>query len=387
MNNFKLRYILPLMVFWFSCPLNYNNSLQAQTASERRNYLSKQIQKTEEILLQSEKEKMTAFKNMQIQLTQIANRNELIENTAKELEKLDQSLTKLKSEHHENLNRLEVLKEEYFKSLRRKWMQRNTVKANYLFAPHSELNAIIKSWVWYDQLDRERKEKYTQFKKSQELVLEKQNEILKQINIQKELLHSKETEKNKLAEDLKKQQIMISENQTKKQEWLTLIKKYQKEMSKIESIVSSGIKENNLDLSKNKNISTSLKSDWRFPLKEGLVVSTFGTQNDPNNRAVKIKNNGVDIQSKNSFVSAVNNAEVLQIRQLSNGTYLVLCKEGNFYQVYSNLDKVLVRAGETLAKGNHIGQCKATPQGRHELHFEVWKGKTPQNPMKFLLTD
>ncbi|MBL7823295.1 MAG: peptidoglycan DD-metalloendopeptidase family protein [Saprospiraceae bacterium] len=387
MNNFKFRYVLPLMVFWFSCPWNYSNSLQAQTASERRNYLSKQIQKTEEILLQSEKEKMTAFKNMQIQITQIANRNELIENTAKELEKLDQSLTKLKSEHHENLNRLEVLKEEYFKSLRRKWMQRNTVKANYLFAPHSELNAIIKSWVWYDQLDRERKEKYTQFKKSQELVLEKQNEILKQINIQKELLHSKETEKNKLAEDLKKQQIMISENQTKKQEWLTLIKKYQKEMSKIESIVSSGIKENNLDLSKNKNISTSLKSDWRFPLKEGIVVSTFGTQNDPNNRAVKIKNNGVDIQSKNSFVSAVNNAEVLQIRQLANGTYLVLCKEGNFYQVYSNLDKVLVRAGETLAKGNHIGQCKATPQGRHELHFEVWKGKTPQNPMKFLLTD
>ena len=375
------------MVFWFSCPWNYSNSLQAQTASERRNYLSKQIQKTEEILLQSEKEKMTAFKNMQIQITQIANRNELIENTAKELEKLDQSLTKLKSEHHENLNRLEILKEEYFKSLRRKWMQRNTVKANYLFAPHSELNAIIKSWVWYDQLDIERKEKYTQFKKSQELVLEKQNEILKQINIQKELLHSKETEKNKLAEDLKKQQIMISENQTKKQEWLTLIKKYQKEMSKIESIVSSGIKENNLDLSKNKNISTSLKSDWRFPLKEGIVVSTFGTQNDPNNRAVKIKNNGVDIQSKNSFVSAVNNAEVLQIRQLANGTYLVLCKEGNFYQVYSNLDKVLVRAGETLAKGNHIGQCKATPQGRHELHFEVWKGKTPQNPMKFLLTD
>ncbi|HRG32568.1 MAG TPA: peptidoglycan DD-metalloendopeptidase family protein [Saprospiraceae bacterium] len=387
MNNFKFRYVLPLMVFWFSCPWNYSNSLQAQTASERRNYLSKQIQKTEEILLQSEKEKMTAFKNMQIQITQIANRNELIENTAKELEKLDQSLTKLKSEHHENLNRLEILKEEYFKSLRRKWMQRNTVKANYLFAPHSELNAIIKSWVWYDQLDRERKEKYTQFKKSQELVLEKQNEILKQINIQKELLHSKETEKNKLAEDLKKQQIMISENQTKKQEWLTLIKKYQKEMSKIESIVSSGIKENNLDLSKNKNISTSLKSDWRFPLKDGIVVSTFGTQNDPNNRAVKIKNNGVDIQSKNSFVSAVNNAEVLQIRQLANGTYLVLCKEGNFYQVYSNLDKVLVRAGETLAKGNHIGQCKATPQGRHELHFEVWKGKTPQNPMKFLLTD
>jgi len=316
------------MIFWFSCPLNYSNSLQAQTASERRSYLSKQIQKTEEILLQSEKEKMTAFKNMQIQITQIANRNELIENTAKELEKLDQSLTKLKSEHHENLNRLEVLKEEYFKSLRRKWMQKNTVKANYLFAPHSELNAIIKSWVWYDQLDRERKEKYTQFKKSQELVLEKQNEILKQINIQKELLHSKETEKNKLAEDLKKQQIMISENQTKKQEWLTLIKKYQKEMSKIESIVSSGIIENNLDLSKNKNISTSLKSDWRFPLKEGIVVSTFGTQNDPNNRAVKIKNNGVDIQSKNSFVSAVNNEKYYKYVNLPTGlTWFYVKKE------------------------------------------------------------
>ncbi|MBK7303647.1 MAG: hypothetical protein IPI90_10435 [Saprospiraceae bacterium] len=78
------------------------------------------------------KRKMTAFKNMQIQLTQISNRNELIENTVKELEKLDQSLEKLKSEHRENLNRLEILKEEYFKTLRRKWMQKNSIKSNYL---------------------------------------------------------------------------------------------------------------------------------------------------------------------------------------------------------------------------------------------------------------
>ncbi|MBK7303646.1 MAG: hypothetical protein IPI90_10430 [Saprospiraceae bacterium] len=109
---------------------------------------------------------------------------------------------------------------------------------------------------------------------------------------------------------------MIAENQSKKKEWLTLIGKYQKEMSKIESIVSSSITDNDLGASKNKNISKSSNADWRFPLKEGIVVSTFGTQNDPNNRAVKIKNNGVDIQSKNSFVSAVNNADVLQIRQL-----------------------------------------------------------------------
>ena len=387
MTIFKIFYNLSLLIFGCSFLFIQISTLHAQTPSERRAYLSKQIQKTEEILLQSEKEKMTDFKNMQIQLTQISNRNELIENTVKELEKLDQSLEKLKSEHRENLNRLEILKEEYFKTLRRKWMQKNSIKSNYLFAPHSELHALIKSWVWQDQLDRERKEKYTQFKKSQELVLEKQNEILKQIEIQKELLNSKATEKNKLAEDLKKQQSMIAENQSKKKEWLTLIGKYQKEMSKIESIVSSSITDTDLGASKNKNISKSSNADWRFPLKEGIVVSTFGTQNDPNNRAVKIKNNGVDIQSKNSFVSAVNNADVLQIRQLPNGTFLVLCKEGDFYQVYSNLDKVLVRAGESLSKGNHIGQCKITPQGRHELHFEVWKGKTPQNPLKYLKTE
>jgi murein DD-endopeptidase MepM/ murein hydrolase activator NlpD len=97
-----------------------------------------------------------------------------------------------------------------------------------------------------------------------------------------------------------------------------------------------------------------------------------------------IQNNGIDIQSQNSFVSVVQPAEVIQIRQLPNGSYMVLTRNDNHYFVYSNLDKVLVKQGEWLESGNNLGECKQVANGSHELHFEIWKGKKVLDPAKFI---
>ncbi|MBK7360538.1 MAG: peptidoglycan DD-metalloendopeptidase family protein [Saprospiraceae bacterium] len=102
------------------------------------------------------------------------------------------------------------------------------------------------------------------------------------------------------------------------------------------------------------------------------------------NKNLVIRNNGIDLQSQNPFVSAANPAEVVQIRKMPNQLYLLITKSDDNYIVYSNLNSVLLRNGERIESGTNIGQAAKNEQGFYELHFETWEGKTPTNPMKFL---
>ena len=63
---------------------------------------------------------------------------------------------------------------------------------------------------------------------------------------------------------------------------------------------------------------------------------------------------------------------------------MVMTRHDNLYMVYSNLRQVLVRQGERLQGGNQIGQCRSSEGGQHELHFEVWKGKKPEDPVRYI---
>ena len=122
----------------------------------------------------------------------------------------------------------------------------------------------------------------------------------------------------------------------------------------------------------------------RYPMQSPTIISRFGKNMESGNKNLVIRNNGIDLQSQNPFVSAANPAEVVQIRKMPNQLYLLITKSDDNYIVYSNLNSVLLRNGERIESGTNIGQAAKNEQGFYELHFETWQGKTPTNPMKFL---
>ena len=117
-------------------------------------------------------------------------------------------------------------------------------------------------------------------------------------------------------------------------------------------------------------------------MRGGTIISKFG-KNLLSDHLVT-KNNGIDIQSSNAFVQSTNAGEVVQIRQLPNQSYMILIRHSEYYSVYSNLESVLVRNQESIEAGANLGKCMPSSNGQFELHFEIWQGKTPQNPVDFI---
>ena len=57
---------------------------------------------------------------------------------------------------------------------------------------------------------------------------------------------------------------------------------------------------------------------------------------------------------------------------------MLILRHGNYYSVYSRLNKLFVKRGEQIATGQEIGEIEES------LHFEIWNGKVKENPEPWL---
>ena len=120
---------------------------------------------------------------------------------------------------------------------------------------------------------------------------------------------------------------------------------------------------------------------FRWPVK-GRIIAAFGAktnggQNDGINLAVP---EGTPIKAADDGVVAYSGNE------LKGYGNLVLIRHANgFVSAYANASELLVKRGDTIKRGQviaHAGQTGnvTSPQ----LHFEIRKGSTPVDPIKYL---
>lgn len=118
---------------------------------------------------------------------------------------------------------------------------------------------------------------------------------------------------------------------------------------------------------------------------EGPVVDRFGQHYHPVFTTVKLPfNNGIGIAvRKGSDVKAVFDGVVKQIVVMPGYNQCVLVQHGNYFTFYCKLRTTSVKAGDRVRTGQKIGTVD-TINGETQLHFQVWKGQTPQNPELWL---
>ena len=97
-------------------------------------------------------------------------------------------------------------------------------------------------------------------------------------------------------------------------------------------------------------------------------------------------NLGIDIATaQGSSVAAAAEGEVSLVSSLpSYGTIVVLKHSGGLHTVYADLSGASVKAGSHIRTGQQVGRSGSNEESGAVLHFEVWKGKTKQNPMGWL---
>ncbi len=118
---------------------------------------------------------------------------------------------------------------------------------------------------------------------------------------------------------------------------------------------------------------------------DGPVLGHFGKQYHPVLKNIELPpNNGMDIAlSEGSQVKVVFEGVVSQVVTMPGYNKCILVQHGSHFTFYCKMKAVAVKAGDKVRTGDVLGVID-TINGQTQLHFEVWKGKTPQNPEGWL---
>ena len=118
---------------------------------------------------------------------------------------------------------------------------------------------------------------------------------------------------------------------------------------------------------------------------EGRVVSHFGRNPHPVYTKLEMPfNNGVGIAvDKDAPVMAVFNGVVKQIVVVPGYNQCVLVQHGEYFTFYCKLGSVAVKAGDKVKTGQVLGHV-AVGLDDIQVHFQLWKGRDPQDPENWL---
>ena len=130
---------------------------------------------------------------------------------------------------------------------------------------------------------------------------------------------------------------------------------------------------------------TVASAGFRFPVEYKGVNSPYGSRFHPVLKRY-IFHAGVDLKARYVPLRAAQNGKVSYAGYMNGYGKIIILKHSNGYETrYAHLDKIGVKVGQNVNKGELIGKTGMSGRvtGPH-LHFEVRKNGKTENPMSHL---
>jgi septal ring factor EnvC (AmiA/AmiB activator) len=128
------------------------------------------------------------------------------------------------------------------------------------------------------------------------------------------------------------------------------------------------------------------KGKLPWPVERGVISSSYGKHASVVSDKVTVTNNGIDIATiSGAQARAVFNGEVTSVTKLTGSNTVVIIRHGEYFTVYSNLENVSVKRGDKVKTKQRIGTVHTNKtENKTELHFELLKEQSRQNPANWL---
>ena len=389
-----------LILFVCGAFVNAQNTKQKQLEAQRREFM-RQINQFERLMSQGKKEQKTILSNLDNINYKISVRQNLIRITNQQANNLTREINNNQKEITNLRNRLQILKEEYAAMIVKSYKSRSEESKIMFLLSSSNFQQAYKRLQYIKQYANYQK------KQSEEIKLQtlKLQELNKNLQAQKQtkqnLIESNRIAKKELDNELKEHKSLMASVSKNISKYRAQIKTNQKEVDKIdkeiEKIIRAAITASNKKAGKSSTSKTfsltpeekvlasnfvANKGKLPWPVNEGFIKVPFGTKPSPIDRTVKIKSNGVRIETnKGEKVRAVFKGTVLNIMTPKNGNNTILIKHGNYLTIYKNLSKIYIKKGDEVATKQEIGEVRTNKaSGEAILSFGVWKGLEKQNP-------
>lgn len=365
---------------------------------EKKARLEREIAIIDKQLAENASQSSSMLTDLSLIRKKISNRKALVSESDRQIRQYSDSIYLAQREINRLQARVDTLTTHYSKLVLSAYKNRDSrIWYMYMFASDN-LGQAFRRFGYFRNLSTHMKneaknirvmqDELTQ-KKERLAVLKKDAEAVK-AERQKELDNLKKDESKadnvvkKLQKDRKKYQNQLA---SKKKE----IDALNREIARL--IANAMNKDGQKTSSKKPKAPVDTKLDAEFSKNKGKlpwpadgpVVSRFGKHYHPVYKNLELPpNNGVDIAlSKGEHVKAVFDGVVSQVLVMPGYNQCVLIQHGNYFTLYCKMKNIAVKAGDKVKTGQLLGDID-TINGQTQLHFEVWKGKDPQNPETWL---
>ena len=412
-----LRLIKYLLLFFFIFSGISSFSQTKKDLQKEKEKIQKEISETNKKLNKENSKKNNALKELILSNQKIKQHNYLLTNIQQTINIQNSTISKVEK-NIETLNvsiqnkktELEFSKSVLSKLIYQTYIWKNTYNESFFLISSSNLNQLYKRKQYLNQLTVHRTNQINKINKlTEDLKLEQHLLIVKKATLldekinQEQLLLVNKSESKNLQSEKNKNSLIVNKIKQNEQFYRTELanKKIESKAvdDQIKKIIEEEIRKARLEAEKNNNGSpltpesielsynfTSNKRKLPWPLSKGVITEKYGIKKHQAISGVETKNNGINFSTdEGEMVRVVFDGTVSRIFFIKGKGKAILVNHGSYFTVYSGLKDVIVQTGEKVFAKQTLGTIVTSEiSGDSELHFEIWKGKETQNPVKWL---
>ena len=373
-------------------------TLQAQDVSRHeaeKARLEKEIAILDRQLAENSDRSKDALAQLTLIRKKISSRKALIAENDRQIRAYSDEMYSAQRQINRLQAREDTLTEHYSRLVRSAYRNRD-VKIWYMYILASEnLGQAFRRFSYFRELSSQMK---AQAKEIREIrsELESEKARLQELKAEAEKVRARrQNELKSLQQEEGQSAKVVSQlkrNRTKYQKELNAKRKQVEALNReIKRLVEAAMKASSGEKGGKETIDYKLAGEFsankgKLPWPaEGPVIDRFGQHYHPVFTKLKLPfNNGITIAlPKGTEVRAVFDGVVKQIVVMPGYNQCVLVQHGNYFSFYCKLKTTSVKAGDRVRTGQTIGEVD-TINGQTQLHFQIWKDQTPQNPETWL---
>ena len=391
----RLRKFSFLFSIFYLLSIGLNSQQTRKSLEIERDTNLKKINEAEKILKETEQSKNATIGRLRVINKQINNRQDLILNLRKDIRSQNNEISSLRVLISSLTNDLIIMNNEYSEMIYYSYKSRSSLeKLSYIFSSQN-YNQMFRRLNYIFQYSNIRRNQIIEIENVKD-ELSDQEQNLVNIKIKKDdLLKDELSENNKLQKLKNRQKKTISDLNKKQNRIRKEINERKIALNKLDELIRNIIRrEKELTSSTDENVNLLELTEGfearigklQWPVKSGFISNKFGEHPHPVIKNIKVKNDGIDIQTnKSSKVYSVFSGKVSTVAFIPGMNNVVIINHGEYYTLYAKLKNLNVVKGDNISSGDLIAELVTNADGITELQFQVWKNNIKLNPEKWIM--
>ena len=368
-----------------------------KTYEERKARLEREIAIIDKQLADNAAQSNSMLSDLELIRKNISNRKTLVDDADRRVRQFADSIYLAQLEINRLQVRIDTLTSHYSRLVRSAYKNRDArVWYMYMFASEN-LGQAFRRFGYFRNLSSQMKSEAQNIRAMQEDLEAKRNRLSEMKAEAESVKAERVKELERLRKDEAKADSVVKRLKKDRKKYQNQLSAKKKEVNslnrEIARLIAQAMDSGTQKKEQKKKAPVDLKLDGEFSKNkgklpwpaEGPVTGRFGKHYHPVYKNLELPpNNGIDVAvSRGTEVKAVFDGVVSQVIVMPGYNQCVLVQHGNYFTLYCKMKSVSVKTGEKVRTGQVLGTID-TINGQTQLHFEVWKGNTPQNPESWL---